>query len=230
MQWITSDRPERRIRAVIAAVGATVILSACDSGAVTAPDGSMAEAGGERDTNRGSTTNGGGGSVVETYVWGLPPSDISVTGNDGPMYASLQQSCQEGEDFLNEAWEGFRSPRNVVLFAAGVKICRGDVEGGRAYFQHAATVYGFGGLQPEGRAECDVYKSVRSVLEQQPRSDFPCPAGSAPPWKTGPDSRKDNPLTFAIDESAGSTETPAEPAPDTPAEPIPETPEETTTQ
>jgi hypothetical protein len=141
------------------------------------------------------------------YDWGLPTSDTSVTGNDGPAYNSLRRGCDEGAAYLREAWFGFRSPRNVLLFAAGVDLCRGDRQGGARYFEAARTRYGLDGLQPEGRAECDVYKSVRSVLEQQPRDAFPCPGGTPPPYRRGPGG-EDNPLTFDVDESA-ATATPS---------------------
>ncbi|MCP9000342.1 hypothetical protein NFC73_11465, partial [Pseudarthrobacter sp. RMG13] len=149
------------------------------------------------------STNGKEQPVV--YEWGLPSSDISVTGNDGPAYGSLRRGCQEGQDFVfSEARFGFRSPRNVVLFAAGIRICFGDIAGGQQYFEHARDAYGLDGLAPEGVAECDLYKSVRSVLEQKPRTDFPCAGGTAPPYR-GQYPALDDPLTLDIDESTNGT-------------------------
>ena len=146
------------------------------------------------------------------YDWGLPTSDTSVTGNEGPAYNDLSRSCDEGDAFVQSAWENFNSPRNVLLFAAGVGLCRGDRQAGARYFDAARTLYGLDGLQPEGKAECDVYKSVRSVLEQQPREAFPCPGGLAPQYRIGPGG-KDNPLTFNVDESTTTAPIPADSAP-----------------
>ena len=159
----------------------------------------------------------------EEYAWGLPASDTSISGNDGPAYASLRRSCDEGQQYLEVVAEngyGFRSPRNVVLFAAGIEVCRGNYEVGRHYYDHAAAVYGLAGLAPEGRAECDLYKSVRSVLEQRPREEFPCPDGAAPEYRSGPGGI-DDPLTFDVDESIGEPE-PPEPEPDSERDPEPQ--------
>jgi len=163
-------------------------------------DGSGGGSGGSTGTNDGS----GGGANPVVYEWGLPSSDISVTGNDGPAYGILRRGCQEGQDFVySEARFGFSSPRNVVLFAAGIRICFGDIAGGQQYFEHARDAYGLDGLAPEGVAECDLYKSVRSVLEQKPRTDFPCAGGAAPPYR-GQYPTLDDPLTLDIDESTNS--------------------------
>ncbi|MFF0943954.1 hypothetical protein ACFYE2_06965, partial [Kocuria sp. CPCC 205300] len=165
--------------------------------------------GGGGGSNPGGGGGGGGSNPVQ-YTWTLPPSDISVTGNDGPAYAALRRSCQEGQNYLDSVAPsyGFQSPRNVVLFVAGIRICNGDLTGGQVYYNHAQNFYGLEGLAPEGVAECDLYKSVRSVLEQRPREEFVCPGGSPPGYKFGETGLRDDPVTLDIDESIPQTPDP----------------------
>lgn len=226
----------RYLRSASIAAGLALLLSGCVGPPAPPPqDGGQESPTPPVETNgNGGGGNGGGGGTTVEYEWGLPPSDTSVTGNDGPAYAALQRSCQEGQDYLDSLADqqsyGFRSPRNVVLFAAAIRICFGDLTEGQRLFQHAESFYGLEGLAPEGRAECDLYKSVRSVLEQRPRDDFPCPGGAAPEDRRGEDGRVDDPLTFDVDESLTPetetpvpTETPTEPPSGTRTEPPSET-------
>lgn len=170
-------------------------------------------------TGRTSTTGGTtsptthGSTAPVAYSWGLPPSDTSVAGNDGPAYAELQQGCAQGQAYLDAVAPdgyGFRSPLNVVLFAAGLRLCLGDRPGARNLYEYGASRYGLSGL-PEGKPECELYKSVRSVLEQQPRASFPCPGGLPPQDIVGDTGLVDDPLTMDVDESqpleTGSTAT-----------------------
>lgn len=177
----------------------------------------------------------------EAYSWGLPPSDTSVAGNDGPAYAALQEGCSSGQAYLDSVAPegyGFRSPLNVVLFAAGLKLCDGDRAGARTLYDYGAARYGLSGL-PEGKPECELYKSVRSVLEQKPRTSFPCPGGQPPQELVGPTGLLDDPLTMDLDESIpvesesppATSETPGIPGTDPtpsesgqPASPTPATP------
>lgn len=178
-----------------------------------------------RSSGHGSSSSAIDGSEAQGYSWGLPASDTSVAGNDGPAYAALQSSCAEGQAYLDSvALEGygFRSPLNVVLFAAGLKLCNGDVAGAGQLYAYGTQRYGLSGL-PEGKPECELYKSVRSVLEQQSRTTFPCPGGLPPENIIGPTGLIDDPLTMEIDESQPTdTPTPTE-DPETPT-PSTETP------
>lgn len=189
-------------------------LGASGGGSTGGPDGSD-EGGGDPDgedpgAGRQDRTDEDDQTEPEPFGWGLPPTDTSPSGNAGPMYATLQRGCEEGADFLHSAWEGFGSPRDVVLFAAAVELCRGNLEAGRRWYAHTAATYGMSGLLPEGQARCDVYKSIRSVLDQQPRAAFPCPGGAPPEgYRSGPGGL-DNPLTLDVDESLAPTDSPAE--------------------
>lgn len=169
----------------------------------------------ETTSSSGSTSSGNGsssagnGSEAQSYSWGLPASDTSVAGNDGPAYAALQSGCAEGQAYLDAVAPdgyGFRSPLNVVLFAAGLNLCTGDVAGAGELYAYGTQRYGLSGL-PEGKPECELYKSVRSVLEQQPRTMFPCPGGLPPENIVGPTGLVDDPLTMDVDESQ-PTDTP----------------------
>lgn len=183
---------------------AAVVLAGCS------------EAGPQEDSNDETSTadtgssTGGKATEAQGYSWGLPASDTSVAGNDGPAYAALQLSCTDGQAYLDSVAPdgyGFRSPLNVVLFAAGVKLCNGEVAAAGELYAYGIQRYGLSGL-PEGKPECELYKSVRSVLEQQPRTAFPCPGGLPPENIVGVTGLVDDPLTMDVDESE-PTDTPA---------------------
>jgi hypothetical protein len=168
----------------------------------------------------GSPTGGPSDSETdesESFDWGLPPTDISPTGNAGPMYGALQRGCDVGADYLVSAWQGFNNPRDVVLFAAAVELCRGHRDAGRTWYEHAVDRYGMSAVSPEGKPVCDVYKSIRSLLDQQPRDAFPCPGGSPPEYYRSGPGGLDNPLTLDVDESlaTATTSAPTEISPST---------------
>jgi hypothetical protein len=161
------------------------------------------------------------------YAWGLPGSDTSVgeghQGAEGSAYEALQRGCSEGAEFLDPAFApeyGFESPRNVLLFAAGLRLCAGDRDAAASFFQHAEA-YGTAGLTPDGWAFCDLYRTVRSVLEQRPPDEFECGAGGAPLFKSGAIAT-DDPLTLDVDESLAEPEPEPEPEPELEPEPEPE--------
>lgn len=60
-----------------------------------------------------------------SYGWSLPAIDTGADGVDGVIYLALQRSCDEGDAVLGARWQQSASPRNVLLFAAGVQACRG---------------------------------------------------------------------------------------------------------
>lgn len=97
-----------------------------------------------------------------------------MAGNDGPDYAALPRSCADGQAYLDmtapEVY-GFRSPLDVLLFAAGIKLCNPDVTSASQLYPYGTQHYGLSGL-PEGKPECELYKPVRSRTDQQPRTAF----------------------------------------------------------
>jgi hypothetical protein len=167
-------------------------LTACGSGAVTPPDN------GNRPPNGASSGDGRTGE----YRFNLPPSNTGVEpvngGSEGTVYLVLQESCSRAAQRVTQGYESFKSPRNAVLYMAGVHVCRGDYDQARVYYDHARAEYGLDGLGPEGRAECELYKSVASVLEQGPRENFPCPGGTDPQWRYS-GSKRSNPFNFDVD-------------------------------
>lgn len=196
---------------------AALVLSGCanpgqQDDSSTAPS-TAATSSFENTQSGNGSSSAGNGSEAQSYSWGLPASDTSVAGNDGPAYAALQNGCAEGQAYLDAVTPdgyGFRSPLNVVLFAAGLKLCTGDVAGAGQLYAYGTQRYGLSGL-PEGKPECELYKSVRSVLEQQPRTAFPCPGGLPPENIVGPAGLVDDPLTMDFDESQPTdTPTPTE--------------------
>ncbi|MFF2276189.1 hypothetical protein [Agromyces sp. NPDC058126] len=165
---------------------------------------------------------GGGGAEAVSYTWGLPTTNTGVSGNDGPAYGSLQRSCDEGQAYLDDRAPegyGFRSPRNVVMFVAAIAVCRGDLDTARIYAAHAIEEYGLAGLynpeilppcdpascDPDSAPECEVYRSVMSVLDQAPREEYDCPGGSPPEYRFRTDANGvtwvDDPVTLDVDES-----------------------------
>lgn len=163
----------------MAAVSAcfALILTGCGSGVMTPPN--------KDDSSSDSGIQDG------EYHWHLPPTNASVdagaSGSEGPVYIMLQGSCDSAEQRIAQGYEGFQSPRNAVLYMAGVHLCRGDDDQARIYYDHVRSEYGLYGLGPEGSPKCELYKSVASRLEQAPRENFPCPGGAAPPHRHKPD-------------------------------------------
>jgi hypothetical protein len=168
-----------------------------------------------KDSDEDDGSDGDDQETVE-YEWGLPASDTSVgeahQGVEGSAYIALASSCSGGAEFLSSDLAptyGFESPRNVLLFAAGVRLCEGDQDGARELFGHSES-YGTAGLTPDDWAFCVLHKVVRSVLEQRPPDEFQCGGGTAPPFKEGRSATgeilTDDPLTFTVDESAPEPE------------------------
>jgi hypothetical protein len=233
-----TDSEPRRLRWISLLVY-VVLVAGCGSGAVTSPDqnnesssstqgGGGSQGGGTQGggtqgggTQGGGTQGGGGsqgggsqGGETKKYHWVLPPGDTSPTGNEGSGYGVLMD-CQGAEQWVADAWSGFNSPRNLLMYMAAAHLCHGDIAGGRPFYSRAVSDYGLAGL--DGSRGCDVYRSVASVLLQAPRESFPCPGGEAPQWKTGPEGQ-DNPLTVDVDESQPSTGNPGETSTSSPGE------------
>ncbi|MFC0678183.1 hypothetical protein ACFFGH_10060 [Lysobacter korlensis] len=166
----------------------------------------------------GPDDDGSGGNGQVEYEWGLPASDTSVgeqhQGAEGSAYIALSSSCAEGAEFVSPDYAptyNFESPRNVLLFAAGVRLCEGDIDSARELSGHAEAL-GTAGLTPDDWAFCVLHKVVQSVLEQRPPEDFQCGEGTAPPFREGESETGetfiDDPLTLHVDESV-----PPEPVP-----------------
>ena len=147
------------------------------------------------ESNDSNSSNGSNNSRDDdeepvVYEWGLPSNDSSIgevhPGGEPDAYKALLQSCSDGAAFLDSdstsAFSTFESPRNILLFAAGIKLCEGDRDGAIGLFEQAKAL-GFAGLAPDGWAFCVLYQEVRSVLEQRPPEAFECPGGSAPPFE-----------------------------------------------
>lgn len=115
-----------------------ILVAGCGSGAVTSPD----DKGGSSQIGQGGGGQGGG---ARKYSWDLPAGDTSPTGNEGSMYGALM-SCQGAEQTIAEAWSGFNSPRNVLMYMAAAHLCHGDVSGGRPFYNRAVSEYGLAGL------------------------------------------------------------------------------------
>jgi hypothetical protein len=112
-----------------------------------------------------------------------------------------------------------------------VHFCAGERQAGRQRFDQAGA-YGWQGVDwvvavshygddaIRYRYDCEVYKAIRSVLEQRARDSISCPGGDGPTWPEGEPADytlpRDDPRT---PEDETQTSEPIEPPLDEPIEP-----------
>ena len=202
----------RRRLVALALVALVALLGGCGSGALQAPQaqdppstgtatGTAGEASGE-----GRATEAPEPDEVE-YGWGLPagpytPDDTFEDDVYGPLAAG---ACVDAQERLNELWQLLDSPRGVLLYQAGVEACRGDLSSARTAFARAGDD-GWVGVDWVASGgftyDCQVYRSLRSVLDQRDRATTTCPGGTPVGWPN-PDRgvSRDDPRT-QVDESA----------------------------
>jgi hypothetical protein len=217
------------------------LLGACGSGATEGPDlgaeepaadeqGSTSSGGGGEPDKQGKTSTGGGddrGDGGEEYGWGLPegPTSPDDTFEDDVYVLLAAGNCAKAQSSLDGVWVQLKSPRGVLLYQAAVHFCAGERHAGEERFDQASA-FGWKGVDwvahtDKGgfRFDCEVYKSIRSVLEQRARDNISCPGGDGPTW-LNPEywvpGTRDDPRT-AEDESV--TSEPTEPPTDEPTEP-----------
>ncbi|MGH3712291.1 MAG: hypothetical protein ACRDT4_02345 [Micromonosporaceae bacterium] len=187
---------------------AVLLLAGCGSGAVEGPV--------DPETTPVTSPDEPTDDADE-YDFSLPKGDRSVSLNEAIAYDDLYQGkCDQVQTFLDgdpeppyssPAWVGFISPRNVLLWQAGIELCRGDRDAARPWFDRAEQRYGWSGTG-EFHA-CELYQAAGSVLRQRPKSDFVCQDGQAPPWPADGPYGRDDPRT-ELDEGNASPSAPAE--------------------
>jgi len=126
------------------------------------------------------------------FSWGLPLGDVSPNDNEQRVYRVLRTGdCAKAQRTLDQPasvgleWQGFASPRNVLLAQAAIGFCADDTTTGTEMFNRAKRL-GWAGLLPgdgEDHAACEYRKSAGSLIEQRPRSEIACPVGEPPQWK-----------------------------------------------
>lgn len=156
---------------------------------------------------------------VEVFEWGLPDGPKTPDGTfEDDFYELLARGqCQTVSDVLlgkrslvtstnpEVDWANLDSPRGVLLYYAGTQVCLGNLKQAKGWFDEAAA-FGWRGVNwgdpPEGPPppkfswDCEVLRTVRSVLEQIERADVDCPGGVPLSW---PDAnRQVNPLTKEV--------------------------------
>lgn len=158
-----------------------------------------------------------------TYAWGLPPSDTSVSGNNGPAYGALLRGCESARDYLaqidldDQPFFGFTNPRYVVFYSAGLAIeCDGDYGLARSWTDGAIATYGLDGTdrpgepdEPDGSGpvdpprppgygepECDLYRTLVSALRQVDPNSLTCHAGTSPTFRSEVYETADGPLVM----------------------------------
>jgi hypothetical protein len=238
-------------RNVRAAAAAAVVAMACGcgSGALDYGDGGD---GGDGDTRVLSGTlsptdtpspaprpdQAAEPEPAEEYGWGLPtgPRTPDDTFEDD-VYAPLATAdCGGAAAELDRLWDLLDSPRTVLLYQAAVDSCRGQRHAARAWMARAGE-HGWAGLDHvfSGgfRYDCEVFRSVVSVLDQRPREGVPCPGGTPPRWPFPDDlTTRDDPRT-AEDEASpeppldGGTGTPTDAPTDAPTGAVTNTPAST---
>lgn len=162
-----------------------LVLGACGWAAPDGPDGPDSPP--RRQANPGEPAPVRS-TLAKKYGWGLPIGDVSPNYNERDVYNHLRdKDCDGAKDSLerDRAWQGFASPRNVLLAQAGIEFCGGDIDAGKRMFDRAAAM-GWSGLlldDQKPHASCEIYKSASSLIQQRPREDFRCPRGQAPAWK-----------------------------------------------
>ena len=159
---------------------------------------------------------------------GLPDGPNSPGENrDRDVYDALREGrCESAADSLDRHWDKVRSPRDVLIYEAAVELCRGDAANAARWLA-AASGMGLEGLavpvetrDGEERVQfayyCEVFRSVRAVLEESARDGVECPGGVPPAWPGGDDEERDDPrtpedessMTAARDDTSAPTSTP----------------------
>jgi hypothetical protein len=219
----------RRLLVIVVVAG---LLGACGGGGDGGGGGGGNGGGGGGNGGGGNGGGGngggnGGGGEEEEYGWGLPDGPYTPDDTfEDDVYVPLQDgSCTNGQAKLDLHWRGLKSPRGVLLYQAAVHACRGELDAARQRFEQAST-YGWQGLDWVAFGgfmyDCQVYKSVRSVLEQRARDAFTCQGGDPPGWPTEEREQRDDPRT-PEDESTTTQST----APPTSESTLPPTSEST---
>jgi hypothetical protein len=222
-------------------IGAALVwtVAACGSGAVEGPDdeassdggggnggsgnggsgnggsgngGSGNGGGGNGGGGNGGGGNGGGGNGGgDEFPWGLPPGDTSAAAQEAIIYGLIEQGrCEDAQTSLDEGWRILNGPRAVLLYQAAIHFCRGERDAGRQRFVQAGDLFGWEGVNWPS-LDCNVFKAIRSVLEQRAKEAIEdCPGGETPLWPEDvPAESRDDPRT---PEDDGATSTPTEPS------------------
>ncbi|GAA4673748.1 hypothetical protein GCM10023215_01570 [Pseudonocardia yuanmonensis] len=157
---------------------------------------------------------GGGTRPLPTFPpshdWALV-ADISGDGPDAEVYRALRTGCDAGQKALESRWDRLTSPREVLLFASAIQMCRGDQSGALAHFQKAST-FGWNGLGPDRRLpRCAVFTALNVTLNRVEPAAVSCPGGASPVFVRSAAGVTDNPLT-PENEAAPPAPPPAAPA------------------
>jgi hypothetical protein len=118
---------------------------------------------------------------------------------DGDCGSAQEALDRPGLDADLQPWRGMKSPRNVLLYQAAIRLCQGEESQARTMYDKAAE-YGWAmdfGVDGSGKLDCVTYKAVRSVLDQQDRERFGCEDGKPSDWPESDARRRTDPRTGA---------------------------------
>ncbi|WP_156067496.1 hypothetical protein [Pseudonocardia halophobica] len=148
-------------------------------------------------------------TFAPSYDWALV-ADVIGDDPDAQVYRAVRTGCDPGQQALNSRWDQLTGPREVLLFAAAIQMCRGDQAGALASYQKAST-YGWNGLGPDRMSgRCAVYTALTVTLNRVTPAVVSCPAGLSPAFVRSASGVADNPLT-PEDEAAPPVVPPAVP-------------------
>lgn len=211
-----------RATCLAASVAFSVVAAGCDSGALTGPSGRPAPPTSEISTTPSTSpgtpapsairspsgppspsTTRSSPAEVPRYTYALPLGDTPNAQDDGVVYMHLlAHRCEVAQDYLDQTWnklhQFYGGPRAIVMFQAGIEMCRGDEARARTYVDIARASFGLSGLAKDTYS-CNIFRATSSVLRQEPQSSVLCPGGDIPWWPD--DSTCDDPRT-AVDECA----------------------------
>lgn len=173
------------------------------------------------DSGERAPTNPGVAETDYDVPWDPPE------GREGPQFFEGRavnllhaNDCDGAQNFIDAqtedsvpAWSGFTYPRNLLLFQAGIELCRHNDSKAVEWYGEAAEM-GWDGTAGDGEVNmCLLYRAVASAIEDRPKDDFMCQPGAPTPdrWTTDATGlRYDDPRT-PQDESTdngGETEPP----------------------
>ncbi len=219
--------PARMVRLALAC-GIALTLAACGSGAVDDPG---ADGGATANNAGGGATQqnpGNGGATDYDRPWEPPKGDESVQAFEGHAIGLLHQgACDDAQQYIDSteglgfpAWQQFNNQRDLLLFQAGIELCRNNRDNrndATGWYRRAAALGWAGTIESNNKPYvniCALYQAVASTIENRPRNSFVCQRGDIDPqWKSNNDEppRYDDPRT-PEDESATTAQPSADAA------------------
>ncbi|MEV0272456.1 hypothetical protein AB0H43_27075 [Hamadaea sp. NPDC050747] len=194
--------PTRRLGTLLTA--AALLLAGCSQADCTPPAGTP------------TAVASAQASKKPNYGFGLPGGDRSVDANvENAIYDELDgDHCTKAQELLDENYKYLAEPRDVILFQAGVLLCRGKTSDAQKIWnlvaQHkdrypagwAGVSWRTGESSGKGYSSwhvCELFRSVSSTLNRKSRDSIRCavrksdaqPSAYEENWLTSPDNPRE---------------------------------------